>query len=538
VGYLNNAGLTRFWNAIKGMFVRTVNGVSPDANGNVQISGGSSLGNRGVFYGTCDTVAATAGKAVTCNDFGSSDLIPGVIVTVKFGITNSAAVANLTLNVNDTGAKSIKYIYNGVYTNIPSAGYLKVGQIYRFTYDGTYWVVDLGRDTNTYYNLVNGYSVLKTFTQLCRYMICLTKSSEYILPVTTASNNLGTTKLMTTEAFDAFGEIYYYDTTTIVAADGVPGNDHLFSQYTTPRIDLRYAFNTGSTLTAGKAVYLVCIPQPNGSAKLAQNPISQDLPDVEDGYVYIKFGWAIDTYRIELLQHKPRYYYSDGAIRLWTNSKANELSVSTEISRKRDDKKTLVVKVNGIENFKGTPKIFVYTCPRRKGTYYWRHPVDANNAVPEDPVTGRSIGSKYGYASLATGNSRYGSDPVGIMYPPVPDWMTDNGYLRTEYDVPSGSDSIEISLPEWIVPLYKPNGIDLFNNTLEWTPVSLIGSRQDRAPILFRFVAVDSYSDGTFKVFQSTNATLAVGIRRDAVLNLSGDGPDVSSIGDLYISLR
>lgn len=537
MSYLNDAGLARFWAAIKSLFVRTVNGVSPDANGNVQISGGSALGNRGVFYGTCSTVAATAEKAVTCNDFGSSDLIPGVIVTVKFEITNSAAVANLTLNVNDTGAKSIRHIHNGSYSTIPGVGYLKADQIYRFTFDGVYWIVDMNYNTNTVpSNLYNGYSALKTYAQLCRNMICLTKNSEYILPVTSVSNTQGTTKPMTTEEFDPFGEIYYYDTTTIIAANGVPGNTHLFSQYSTSLINLKYAFNTGNTLTAGKAIYLVCVPQPNGSAKLAPNPISQDLPEVEDGYVYIKFGWAIDTYRIELLQHKPRYYYSDGAIRLWTNSKATELSVSTEISRKRDDKKTLIVKVNGIENFKGTPRIFVYTCPRRKGTYYWRHPVDANKTVPVDPTTGKKIGTKYGYASLTTGNSRYGSVPSGIKYPPVPDWMPDNGYLRTEFDVPSGSDSIEICIPEWIVPLYKPNGIDLHNNSMIWVPASLMGTRQDRAPILFRFIAVDNY-DGTIKAFQSTNATLAVGVRRDDTLDLS-DGPDVSSIRDLYISFR
>ena len=148
MGYLNNAGLARFWNAIKGMFVRTVNGVSPDANGNVQISGGSALGNRGVFYGTCGTAAATMDKAVTCDDFGSSDLIPGVIVNVKFEATNSAAVANLTLNVSNTGAKSIKYIYNGNYNNIPGTAYLKADQIYQFTYDGTYWIVQMGYNSN------------------------------------------------------------------------------------------------------------------------------------------------------------------------------------------------------------------------------------------------------------------------------------------------------------------------------------------------------------------------------------------------------
>ena len=55
-----------------------------------------------------------------------------------FSDTNSATPADLTLNVNSKGAKNIKYIYNGGYSNIPAANYLKANQIYTFTYDGTY----------------------------------------------------------------------------------------------------------------------------------------------------------------------------------------------------------------------------------------------------------------------------------------------------------------------------------------------------------------------------------------------------------------
>ena len=1035
-----------------------------------------SLRNRSsVFYGTCSTVAATEEKAVTCDDFVSSDLIPGVIVNVKFGATNSAAIANLTLNVNNTGAKSIKYLYNGNYNNIPSAAYLKADQIYQFTYDGTYWIVQMGYNSNT----VPGqyYFPKKTYTDLYRYMICLTKDDQYILPVNTVSNTTATTKELTSEEFDPFGEIYYNasSSTSGIAAGEYPGSNTLYTSYSSGSvIDLRYSFNTGTSLVAKKDIYLVCVPKKNGRAVLAPNPIRQELPTTDDGLIYIHIGQAYDKYRINLNSSKPVYFYSDGAVRLWTNSSvdakmaeyntdedvfqirhakaekpsynsevvrkitggtlawnqmissdhksytnsaadtrtavwlrlqrngspyetlatenvtssgsidkifnstltdrirlvhngsvrnfdfipnsnysitanhkyyfhmdfasadpttvggvqsdnlmifdltqmfgstiadriyaleqatagagvawfrryfnrdyyepaqtlantyfdqyettgfnqyngvptlgkywnngtlasigsnahaaienkircipntaycvsfpnavkthdrvfvtffdaygiflrtiysdvataskyvfttdsdchmfaisfytdsstfadgdfnsfcinlsdasrngqyepyrysritffddpvllrgipyldendnlrfngdtleangkltkrygivdlgtlnwvvdsygfrtsisgktnlksstipvrtcicdryvfsyalsndktfsesavvgntnfwvkdsaysdaatfkaamsgvmlvyelatpteeeftpidgplvsdplgleviaksdwddtptiaqmdilyANEvranvemiatnkviamqkidnvedLSVSTEISRKRGNKKILVVKVNGIENFKGTPKIFVYTCPRRKGTYYWRHPVDANNVVPVDPSTLKKIGTKYGYASLTTGESKYGSDPSGVRYPPVPDWMPDNGYLRTEFDIPIGSDSIEIVLPEWIVPLYKPNGIDLANNELSWSPASFMGTRQDRAPILFRFVAADSYNDGTARVFHSTNATLAIGLRRDAVLDLS-DGPNTSEIINLYISLR
>ena len=45
----------------------------------------------------------------------------------------SSAYQDLKLDVNSTSAKSIKYIYNGSYTDIPAAGYLKANQIYKFT---------------------------------------------------------------------------------------------------------------------------------------------------------------------------------------------------------------------------------------------------------------------------------------------------------------------------------------------------------------------------------------------------------------------
>lgn len=106
-----------------------------------------------IQYGTSSTAAGTAEKAVTCASFTSNYLTEGAMVAVKFTTTNSAAVSGLKLNVNNTGAKPIKYIYNGSLSDIPSAGYLKQNQIYLFYYDGTNWVVLLNYNTNTVFTL-------------------------------------------------------------------------------------------------------------------------------------------------------------------------------------------------------------------------------------------------------------------------------------------------------------------------------------------------------------------------------------------------
>ena len=105
-------------------------------------------------YGECSTAAATTAKTVTIISDGAASgsnapfvLEKGAVVLVKFTTTNTGAVANLTLNVNGTGAKSIKY--RG--TNLPSAGALAANRVYQFLYDGTNWqlVGDINTDTNT-----------------------------------------------------------------------------------------------------------------------------------------------------------------------------------------------------------------------------------------------------------------------------------------------------------------------------------------------------------------------------------------------------
>lgn len=95
----------------------------------------------GVFFGTCSSGASATAKVVTCTEFGADDLVPGTIIIVSFTATNSGAVASLTMNVNSTGAKPIKYINNGTLGNLSSAGYLKANTEYPFYYDGANWVV-------------------------------------------------------------------------------------------------------------------------------------------------------------------------------------------------------------------------------------------------------------------------------------------------------------------------------------------------------------------------------------------------------------
>lgn len=94
------------------------------------------------YYGSCSTAAATAIKQVDCTGY---TLKTGSWIAVKFTVTNTAAVANLQLSVEQTDAKSIKYRGG----NLPSVGSLAAGRVYLFVYDGTNYELIGDLDTNT-----------------------------------------------------------------------------------------------------------------------------------------------------------------------------------------------------------------------------------------------------------------------------------------------------------------------------------------------------------------------------------------------------
>lgn len=145
----------------------------------------------GVFYGTSSTAAGTTEKVVACENFTSADLVAGTIIAVKFTVTNSGAVASLSLNVNRTGAKNIKYINNGTLGSLSSAGYLKANTTYYFYYDGTYWVALF--NVNTTYSAMSEAEALAGTATSARTIsaIRLKQAVEHFadkLPTVTASD--------------------------------------------------------------------------------------------------------------------------------------------------------------------------------------------------------------------------------------------------------------------------------------------------------------------------------------------------------------
>ncbi len=99
---------------------RTIDGVSFDGSANI------------VHFGVCNTAAATAAKTVALTGFV---LTEGARVAVFFTNTNTAN--NLTLNVNNTGAKAISCM-KGVYAPV---GLWEANQVVEFIYYSNHWIM-------------------------------------------------------------------------------------------------------------------------------------------------------------------------------------------------------------------------------------------------------------------------------------------------------------------------------------------------------------------------------------------------------------
>lgn len=86
------------------------------------------------LYGTCDTAGATAAKIV---DVPSGFVLrAGCVIGIRFTNTNSAS--NVTLNVGNTGNKSIRFL-NSIFSGTRNLITGAAGYTIFYMYDGEYW---------------------------------------------------------------------------------------------------------------------------------------------------------------------------------------------------------------------------------------------------------------------------------------------------------------------------------------------------------------------------------------------------------------
>ena len=253
-----------------------------------------ALASTGVYYATCDTAAGTAVKVATTEQPGFT-LVPGAMVNVKFTATNSAAVADLKLNVDGTGDKPIKYIYNNSLNNIPGVGYLLANNVYTFRYDGTNWVAQLMYNTDTI-GRTRWQNVIKAAAAITNgYIICGTAS--------------GYRNVAAGVTFDLSYPLLYCATTKAAGET----SDNNFLQINGIKIT-----NNGTVTSAANymIVYLVGTVSGNTFTVKASPFMTTVEPTSEDGFFYIPLGvFYNSTTNIYFNSSKDLYAYIDGKFR-------------------------------------------------------------------------------------------------------------------------------------------------------------------------------------------------------------------------------
>ena len=320
---------------------------------NIQLPSGSEY-PIAFFRGTCSTAAATAAKVVDCEYFSADDLKKGALIAVTFDYTNSGAVGSLTMNVNGTGAKSIKKQYNAGISNLTSAGEIIANQSYFFQYDGTNWVCMTLDYNNTYsmyseYNYGSsnsagagtdaayGYYPVLDYCGRYRFLFESFDRTGWVPGTASTATDTTSARAVNQRPINPFGPIIYYNSATNLSAGKVPYHSTCYNKggFTTNGVAYTFNVNGGTlTYTSKAPLFVKCTPQSDGSAIIdSTQPYTQTLPTTDDGKIYIFLcimGTTSGYFQIINDVH-PVYYYKDGAIREWTNQSMNLSKYTNDI---------------------------------------------------------------------------------------------------------------------------------------------------------------------------------------------------------------
>ena len=243
------------------------------------------------WYGTCSTAAGTAAKTVSISGF---KLVTGAVVWVRFTATNSAAVANLTLNVNSTGAKNIKY-RNG---NLSSAGLLAANRTYPFVYDGTYWQLGCDLDINEVAQYVTTYAPI---------VHCGSTAIDFGKIIVAGTDGMYK-HLSSGTAFDMQRPIFR--SACAISANSWGGNNQVYTNF-----DLRATQSI--TLIKGEAIYIKGHLNGTVFTPISTAPLTQTIPTSADGCQYIYLGVAYSSSHMWLDANHPIYQFRDGKFALY-----------------------------------------------------------------------------------------------------------------------------------------------------------------------------------------------------------------------------
>ena len=250
-------------------------------------------------YGVCSTAAATAEKTVDIPHF---ELVTGAYVIVTFTTTNSAAVANLKLNVSNTGDKPIKH-RNG---NFPAAGELIANRPFMFVYDGTNWqlAIDIDHNSNNYERVRTYYPIKAKSAISTQHVIVAGEDGLYFMLTS--------------------GNPFSIKYPPLYAAADISANAKSTSVYYFGFLDAAVIANEAAeTLVLNKALYIKGHLNGTTFTPFATKSLVCTEPTTEDGYQYLKLGvvkaysTSKDDKRAQIEIEHPIYEYVDGLFCLY-----------------------------------------------------------------------------------------------------------------------------------------------------------------------------------------------------------------------------
>lgn len=295
------------------------NGVTTDENGNAiqtrytnwfhliddrfTVDGVHIKKQHTTHYGVCSTAAATAVKTVDIPHF---ELVTGAYVIVTFTVTNSAAVANLKLNVSNTGAKPIKYRN----ANLAAVGDLIANRPFMFVYDGTNWqlAIDIDHDSNNY-ERVRTYHPIKAKSAITAQHVIVAGEDGLYFMLTS-------------------GNPFSIKYPPLYAAAAISANAKSLNAYYFGFLDA--AVNEAAeTLVLDKALYIKGHLNGTTFTPFATKPLVCTEPTTEDGYQYLKLGvvkaysTSNDAIRAQIEIEHPIYEYVNGSFCLYEPKATN-----------------------------------------------------------------------------------------------------------------------------------------------------------------------------------------------------------------------
>ncbi|MFU8785841.1 MAG: hypothetical protein ACNA7U_01230 [Candidatus Izemoplasmataceae bacterium] len=230
----------------------------------------------------------------TGNIVGITELYEGLSIVYKIGISGASPT---NLNINNYGNVVCRRNTGSLTTHLP------IGTTVLLTYaivGGTpYWIWADYNTAESYTFRWNGAGLIAG-ESVTRYKIVMMAPDGRFHPIVIGDSTGTNNKTVNTTPFVVGGLILAYWSTTIITANGILGSTLIYSALAMGT-NASYNFNVQSGWLSNRPLYLKGTINANGlfvlagAGTISGDYMTQTLPTIEDGFVYIRIGSMYTT---------------------------------------------------------------------------------------------------------------------------------------------------------------------------------------------------------------------------------------------------